>query len=184
MNSFALFISSLFEPMVVVYVLGLLGGYHAGFVGAQWFLYAASLTIFIGLATVLRLYFTHKDHTNWDVSERKKRFVPLLVLVVFFGIQYVVVKNFHNEMLSSLFLLFFVWNIGFFLITFKVKASGHLSVLTLAVCQIIAWFGFSYMPLILLLPLLSWSRIQLKRHTMKEVLIGIGYSGILFVWLN
>ena len=181
MNSIALLISYIFEPLVVIYVLGLLGGSYAGLTGSLWRIYIVSLTLFVGMAILVRLYFTRKDKTNWDVSDRKKRFVPLLCLSIFFGIQYFVIRSFGNASLSSLYLMLFVWNIGFFFITFKVKASGHLSSLTLAVCQTIAWFGFSYAPLILLLPLLSWSRLFLKRHTVSEVIAGISCSSILFL---
>lgn len=184
MNFFAKLISYIFEPMVVIYVLALLGGSYAGLTGSLWRIYIVSLTLFVGLATLVRLYFTRKDKTNWDVSVKKNRFVPLLVLTLFFGIQYFVIRNFDNTILSSLFLLLFIWNIGFFLITLKIKLSGHLSILTLAVCQLIWWYGNSVYWLVLLIPLLSWSRVLLKRHTIREVIVGICYSGIVFLWLN
>jgi len=177
-------ISYLFEPMVVIYVLALFGGSYGGLTGSLWSIYIASLTLFVGLATLVRLYFTRKDKTNWDVSVKKNRFVPLLVLTLFFGIQYFVIRNFDNKILSSLFLLLFIWNIGFFLITLKIKLSGHLSILTLAVFQLIWWYGNSVLWLVLLIPLLSWSRVLLKRHTIREVIVGICYSVIVFLWIN
>ncbi len=170
--------------MIIIYVLALLGGSYAGLTGSLWSIYIASLTFFVGLATLVRLYFTRKDKTNWDVSVKKKRFVPLFVLTLFFGIQYFVIRNFDSNILSSLFFLLFMWNIGFFLITLKIKLSGHLSILTLAVFQLVSWYGPVATPLFILIPFLSWSRMQLKRHTFKEVLIGIGYSSIIFLWLN
>ena len=180
----ALFISSLFEPMVVIYVLAFFGGSYAGLTGSLWRIYIASLTLFVGLATLVRLYFTRKDKTNWDVSVKKKAVCAASCSYFFFGIQYFVIRNFDNTILSSLFLLLFIWNIGFFLITLKIKLSGHLSILTLAVCQFIWWYGNSVLWLVLLIPLLSWSRVLLKRHTIREVMVGICYSSIVFLWLN
>jgi membrane-associated phospholipid phosphatase len=140
------------------------------------------ITIFFILVFVLRLFFVKKDHTNWDVSDRKKRFMPLLLLVVFFGVQYNLVRTtIGSEVLSTLFWLFFLWNIGFFLITLKVKLSGHLSILTLAICQSIAWYGASAIAFLLLIPLLMWSRVYLKRHTAQESVIGIAYAGVVFL---
>lgn len=183
-NRIALLISTIFEPMVVIYVLALLGGSYAGLTGSLWRIYIVSLTLFVGIATLVRLYFTRKDKTNWDVSVKKNRFAPLLILTLFFGIQYFVIRNFENNILSSLFLLLFIWNIGFFLITLKIKLSGHLSILTLAVGQLIVWYGNGALWLVLFIPLLSWSRVYLKRHTTGEVIVGICYSIIVFLWLN
>lgn len=184
MNSFALFISYLFEPMVVIYVLALLGGLNAKLVGTSFFVYLMSVSILVGSVVLMRLFFAKKDHTNWDVSERKKRIMPLLFLSVFVFIQYVLVRSFGNEVLTSLFFTLFIWNIGFFLITLKIKLSGHLSILTLAVGQLIVWYGNGALWLVLLIPLLSWSRVYLKRHTTGEVIAGICYSIIVFLWLN
>lgn len=184
MNSFALFFSSLFEPMVVIFLLALFGGRQGGLTGASWIVYVVSLLIFVGLVVMMRLFFQRKDKTNWDVSNHKKRFVPLVFLIIFFGIQYVVVSNFDIPVLSSLFLLLFLWGIGFFLMTLTIKVSGHLSILTLAVLQMVSWYGLSMLPLFLLIPLLSWSRLYLKRHTGIEVLAGILYSSILFLLSN
>lgn len=181
---FAKLISTIFEPMIVVYVVALVGGRHAGLLGDAWVWYALYLTIFISLVTLVRVYFASRYHTNWDISDRKKRVGPLVALMVVFGLHYFVVRNIDNASLTWLFILFMAWTVGFFLITLKTKLSGHLSVFTLALCIILKWYGVVALPLLLLIPILSWSRIQLKRHTMKEVLIGIGYSSILFVWLN
>lgn len=181
MNSFALFISSFFEPMVVIFLLALLGGRQAGLTGMSWIVYVVSLLFFVGFVAMMRLFFQRKDKTNWDVSDRKKRFVPLVFLIVFFGVQYFVVSNFALPVLSSLFLLLFLWSIGFFLLTLIIKLSGHLSILTLAVWQLVSWYGFAMLPLVLCIPLVSWSRISLKRHTVSEVIAGISYASILFL---
>lgn len=183
-EKFAKFISTIFEPMIVVYVVALLGGRHAGLMGDAWVWYALYLTIFMSLVTLIRVYFASRYHTNWDISDRKKRVGPLVVLMAVFGLHYFVVRSVDNASLTWLFILFMAWTVGFFLITLKTKLSGHVGVLTLALSIILKWYGDIAIPLLLLIPLLSWSRIQLKRHTMKEVFIAIAYSGILFVWLN
>lgn len=176
----ALFISTLFEPMVLIFLLALFGGRQGGLTGVSWIVYVVSLLFFVGFVAGMRLFFQRKDKTNWDVSDRKKRFVPLVFLIIFFGIQYVVVSNVDIPILSSLFLLLFLWSIGFFLMTLTIKLSGHLSILTLVVLQMMSWYGFSLLPLILCIPLVSWSRIYLKRHTVLEVIAGISYASILF----
>lgn len=181
MKRFALIISSLFEPMLIVYMLGLLGGWHARLSEIMLNIYVGSLTLFVGLVIGLRLYFKRKDNTNWDISNRKKRFTPLLLLTLFFAVAYYGIRSVGNTVLTHLFLLLLFWHLGFFLLTLKVKLSGHMGILTLAIGQLIIWYGTSMVPLVLIVPLLAWSRIVLKRHTMQEVIIGIAYSGVILL---
>ncbi|MBP9813964.1 hypothetical protein KBC80_02095 [Candidatus Woesebacteria bacterium] len=181
MMRFALIVSSLFEPMLVVYVLALIGGWHAGLSEIMLQLYVGSVTLFVGLVIGLRLYFKRKDKTNWDISNRKKRFTPLLLLTLLFAFAYYGIRSVGNTVLTSLFLLLLFWHLGFFLLTLKVKLSGHMGILTLAIGQCIAWFGVNMIPLILIIPLLAWSRVTLKRHTIQEVIIGVLYSGVILL---
>lgn len=179
MKRLALFISSICEPMLVVYIIALIGGSYAALSGSVWTYYVLLLTCIVGLVIGVRLFFKNKDHTNWDISERKKRFVPLFLLVLIFGIASLYVRSLDNPVLTDMFTRFFYWHMGFFLLTFRVKLSGHMGIATLAVGQLLVWFGWSMAPFLLTLPLLAWSRIVLKRHTMIEVIVGILYSGII-----
>ena len=181
MNRFPLIVSSLFEPMLVVYILALIGGWHAGLSDVMLQMYIGIVTIFVGLVVGLRLYFKRKDKTNWDISNRKKRFTPLLLLTLCFAVAYYGIRSVGNSVLTSLFLLLLFWHLGFFLLTLKVKLSGHMGILTLAIGQCIAWFGMSMTPLILIIPLLAWSRVKLGRHTIQEVIIGVAYSGVILL---
>ena len=180
-NKFALLVSSLFEPMLVVYILGLLGGMFAQLPSTSWWMYFSTITFFCGLVVFLRLFFKRKDHTNWDISERKKRFGPLTMLVVSFAIAYMLIRSFGNDVLTRLFLSLFIWHLGFLLLTLKVKLSGHMGILTLAIGQLVGWYGTRMLPLLCIIPLLAWSRIYLKRHTRKEVIIGIAYSTVILL---
>lgn len=179
MKRLALLISSILEPMLVVYIIALIGGRHAALSGAVWSYYVMLLSLIVGLVIGVRLFFKNRDHTNWDISERKKRLVPLFLLVIIFGIASLFVRSLENPVLTAMFTRFFYWHLGFFLCTFRVKLSGHMGIATLAIGQLLVWFGWSMAPILLALPLLAWSRIMLKRHTVKEVIIGVVYSGII-----
>lgn len=165
--------------MVVLYLVALIGGRHAGISGSAWMIYAVVISIVVGMVIGLRLFFKQKDHTNWDISERKKRFVPLFLLVCIFGASSLFIRPLGNSVLTMMITRFFYWHLGFFLLTFRVKLSGHMGIATLAIGQMLLWFGWSMAPLLCILPLLAWSRIILKRHTIKEVIIGVVYSGII-----
>ena len=55
---------------------------------------------------------------------------------------------------------------GFSLITFFWKISGHAFINALVTGYIIQWFGWSWWPVLLIVPLVSWSRVVRKDHTL------------------
>lgn len=176
-------VSKVFEPMMVCLALALIGAWHVhlrGFAYASYVLYIISVGTLVAIA---RVRFMRVMRTNWDVSNRVKRVRLLLLLLVFSLLLYWTVALWHNRQLSEFFGLFLAWLTGFFLITLRIKISGHLAVFVLALGLLVAWYEVSLWVLAILIPLLAWSRIKLKRHTIAEVILGIVYSfGVLLVY--
>lgn len=54
----------------------------------------------------------------------------------------------------------------------RTKISVHTGTIAGAVVSIIASWGALFLPLLLFIPLIGWSRITLHRHTISEVIIG------------
>lgn len=173
---FASLVSQFTEPMIIVMLLVVLSGWQAGLRGME-FVWFITYLVLISLAVwIARLRLVKSLHTNWDVSDRPKR-VRLLILLLGFSV--VVFSSFflfQNARLVGMSAQFFLWLLGFFLITLRTKISGHLAVFTLGVGYLMNWYGLLVMPLVFLLPLVGWSRLILKRHTLIEVVGGIAYS--------
>ncbi len=172
----ASFISTLTEPMVVVMVLVLVGGWHAGLTGYPllWFaLYLGVLSVVIWIA---RLRLMKSQRTNWDVSHRPKRVRLLLLLLGVSVLFFASLSLYGNSELMKLSGIVFLWLLGFFLITLKIKISGHMAGFLLASGLVIFWYGAVFALLLVLLPFIAWSRVVLKRHTIGEVIGGTGYS--------
>ena len=53
-----------------------------------------------------------------------------------------------------------------------IKVSVHMGAYVGAVVSLIASWGIKVLPLLLFIPLVGWSRIVLRRHTLTEVIIG------------
>jgi membrane-associated phospholipid phosphatase len=182
---FASFISSMTEPMAIFMLLALMGGWHVGLRNASYVWYVSYLLILSVAIWVARLRFMKTLHTNWDVSSRPKR-VRLLLLLLGFSVLFFSSLWFFGSMaLMKLSGTFFLWLLGFFLITLKVKISGHMAVLTLLLGYTTTWYGVMLLPSLLLLPIVGWSRVVLKRHTMGEVIGGFLYSVIFYeAWIR
>jgi len=179
----ASFISWLFEPMIVLFVLCMLAGWHYGLTGWAMSTYSVYVSVFTILIGVTRYILAKRSKTNWDLSDRKKRVMPLFVLTGIFCANLAVINLFGIDSLVRYFGLWLVSIIGFSVLTTRIKISGHLSVLTMAVATIIAWYGIWTAPILVIIPLVSWSRIALGRHTQVEVVGGIMYA-VLMVLLG
>lgn len=183
MNLLALFISRLFEPMVVVVFLALLAGWRANLAGADRRLYALYLSAQVVLIGLIWVAARRRLKTDWDISERKKRIRPLLILLLIVLGNWFVVRIWHNGELLNFFYLFALWLLGFFFITLRYKISGHVGVVTLAAGLVVTWFGRAWLPVFLTVPLVAWARVRLGKHTVGEVIAGVVYSwGLVWLW--
>jgi len=175
-------ISKITEPQVVLLAIALIGAWHASLRGIS---YASHVLYIVGLGvlvTVARVRFMRILRTNWDVSNRQKRVRGLMLLLCFSAVMYGTVLFWKNSALTRFYGLFFVWLTGFFLITLKMKISGHISVFVLSLGILAYWYEISLWVLMVLVPLIGWSRVKLRRHTVMEVVLGALYSFGILAW--
>ncbi len=59
-----------------------------------------------------------------------------------------------------------------------------MAVLTMAVATMIAWYGLWTMPFFIAIPLVSWSRLSLGRHTVGEIVGGISFAVLMVILGN
>lgn len=156
----ATLISRIFEPAILISII-----FFVTTRSAFW------LFVIIGPILGYRLWLKRKQNLDWDITDRKKRVMPLLFLCIFLILINMLVRVFAPR-LFSLSVLFLLWTIGFFLITLKYKISGHVAVATL--------FALFWPVTFFIVPLVAWSRVVLKRHTKGEVTLGFFYSLILY----
>ncbi len=177
-HKLATLISRLFEPMVTLAVITVWAAVHFGLQG--WGLQLFLLILVVGLIlpiVVFRYFLVKKGHVvDWDIHKRRERIKPLLVLVGFVIFAQFGVRQFVNSGLSELFFLYFIWIFGFFLITLKEKLSGHVGAVTLAGGLLIQWYGWGWWPVFLLPVIVGWARVVRKDHTLRQVILGWGYS--------
>jgi membrane-associated phospholipid phosphatase len=145
--------------------------------------------IFVPVICWMYIKSKNGSYTNFDVSDRKQRnslflfAIPLLIIVT--SILFLTHQS-HNTCITLLFATFLV--IISHLVNFYIKSSLHVSFtlfLAFLSIPISPIFGYSMMGFSLLI---GWSRIVLKRHTLKEVivgyLIGLTIGAILFYFVT
>jgi membrane-associated phospholipid phosphatase len=183
---FPTIISRLFDPLIVSTVLFLLAGQKNGVVGWDLGGFFAILLVTMILPPILALFWAIKTGriSNWDLSDRRQRIRAFSFFPLFLILDYLVLYILGIPLVLSVFLWFCVLFTGFFFITLFYKISGHLSYLTFIVCVVLYWYGWHVWPILFFIPLVAWSRLKLKRHTVFEVVVGVVYSICVFFLLK
>lgn len=185
MIKFAQFLSHIFNPVVFLLITPFVIVYKFTSnpaYAAKWFIFSA-LFIFIG--TLLLLVGRIRGiFSDIDVSKRKER-TNLYLMLYLLSLVYFVAAIFFKGISFPLSIVSFsiVLSILLFnIINHFMKISIHTSVASGFVTAITIIFGIEgLISTILIIPLITWSRIVLKRHTLKEALLGAVF-GILITF--
>lgn len=177
----ARFISFLANPIFILISLPyflVLKSSHNPQTALYWTFYS---WIFLAIFVVFVLVgIWKKIFTDIDISDRKQR--PILYLVG------ALLALFH---LFGLFLLhgppvLFITVMGIMLgiffgsvINIKVKASVHVAAISALVTALSIVYQGYYFLLFLLIPVVGWARLRMKRHTPAEVIVGAIFGSLL-----
>lgn len=138
--------------------------------------------IFISVIPYMAILLLYKAGKVSDIQipKRKERLFPLLivnacVIAGFFVLIYVQ----PEKLLLSVYMIYLLVLPVISLITLFWKISFHASYITLFSIVYLVVFGKWAILTIPLIPLVGWSRIKLKRHTLAQVLGGIAAISII-----
>lgn len=122
--------------------------------------------------------------SDLDLSNRKERqkFYPILLLL---AVAYLIAAVFFRGVLFPLSIIATGIVLGVLVYesaNYFVKASGHVGVVCALVLAIAIVYGLQgFLLTVWIIPLVGWSRLRLKKHTLKEELTG-GVLGALVTY--
>ncbi|MBI4080620.1 MAG: hypothetical protein HY430_02505 [Candidatus Levybacteria bacterium] len=143
----------------------------------KWFFFS---TAFISVVGMFVLYAVHrKIFTDFDVSRRNQRHLLFAVVgavsfVYLLGLIFLQGPPVLYIAIACIFISIFVFSI----INIFLKASIHLATFSAFVFILAVMYGERLLLLLLLMPVIAWSRVQTKRHSIDEATIG-GFAGVL-----
>jgi hypothetical protein len=174
----ATIISRLFEPFVVMGVMAWLAVTHSTLPEASRLpFFCIAILITIGLPVLLLLVSLKKRWiTDWDIHTRAERPKALAILICIEAVSIMTLRTIADPFLVMFMMVLLVWLTGFSVITLSFKISGHSGITALATGLIITWFGWGYWPVLLAVPIVAWSRVIRKDHTLVQVIAGAFYS--------
>lgn len=175
---FAEIISRLLDPVWEIPVAILLAVAFAASEGLRWrFL---GLLLFID-AIVPMIFFimmlVNKQIKDWDIQKREQR-VPLYTFTLICHLAGLwLAHELGKRELVEVLLVFYLVGIVFALITMKWKISLHAGVNAALITAINMFYGWEYVWLFGLLPIVAWARVYQKHHTWEQVVLGILLGG-------
>lgn len=182
MKLLAKVMSYLFHPVLFFLIMPFLVVYKEtsnSLYAVKWMMFSSAFVIF-GVMVVF--FETMKGNfSDFDISIRRQRsqfFITALIL----GLLYLAIALFFKGFVFPLSIMALGIALGistFAIINRFIKASIHVGVVCAFVISISIIYGLYTLPyLILLIPVVAWSRLVLRRHSIVEVLTG-GVAGTL-----
>jgi hypothetical protein len=141
-----------------------------------WFL---TILICVSFVPVLAYPFSHvipKIKAEGRDGQRKLAFI---FAVCGYIAGFLIVLLFHPPLgVSFILLTYFISGIllSFINKILHIKASGHSCGVTAPTFFIIIYLGIYFLPMLLVLPIVYWSRLTLGRHTIKQLFLGSAVS--------
>ena len=143
-----------------------------------------SLIFASALPMAIILLWAKKLNTDSDISNREDRFTPLIVGIISYFIGFLVLLTLGIDDFLTAILLCYSVNTGVvLLITTKWKISVHTTGLSGPVAALILLLGPIGALFGILYPILIWSRVLLKKHTLAQAIAG-GVQGFFLTVLE
>jgi len=178
-DRWALLISGMFSPLTIAIAAVAIAGYAINDESVLlWITLYIALTILPPALYIM--YLVRKGTvTDFHLNLRKERTKPFLLMTINTALVLLVMLLAGAPKLILVVIAAAVIQLSFMLlITLRWKISGHCTAATGLVVLALALFGEILLPLTLIIPLIAWSRIRLKRHTIAQTAAGIFLGAI------
>ena len=180
-------ISILLSPITCLFPTGLVIIFSHYSDGYNRLLWGLGAFIFLGLIPGGVFWLGMKKGTISDVdfTHRQERIPYLIIMVVFWLIASVLSWFFSGpQLITGLFVASTVVTTIDLIISLYWKVSNHSMFITAFALLVNGLFGWQYFWFFLLIPVVYWDRIVLKKHTLAQLLGGSALGLIFFLVLE
>ncbi len=169
-------VSLLFHPVLFILLMPFIVIYKKtqdGMYALKWEMFSI-----VFLFAVLAYFIWEKRKgafSDFDISKREER-KKFYIFLLFLTCLYLLVPLLYKGLVFPMTVISFgiIFGIALFAcLNYFIKASVHMGVACAYVITITAFYGINgFLLTFYILPLIIWSRLLLKRHTVKEIITG------------
>lgn len=137
--------------------------------------------ILIPYSFILYLYKRKKIHDLY-MLKRKERIIPLIFinLSVITGFLILLFMQ-STRLFSTIYMIYLIGLVVLSIITIYWKISFHTSYVTIFSIVFVTIYGKWALFTIILIPLMIWARVELKRHTWAQTISGVIITGLISI---
>lgn len=177
----ARWISAIFSPpLVSVFAVILMTEFATG--RTSYARAAGYAVLAIGLPVLFTLWMMHTGRvSDFHITIRKERTRPMIFMILS-GIvswSYLWFTKEHIDILTVFAGIAVLHMLFLLLVTLRWKISGHASTISGLCVFLIAYLGARALPFLLLIPIVIWARVILRRHTLAQSMAG-ALTGAIF----
>jgi membrane-associated phospholipid phosphatase len=172
-EALAEFISTISNAPIVAIVVFITIN-HSLIPDGSWVIYALTSAFFAGIMPIIiGSIWTKNKNIERDMPVKEDRFYPLILVILSYILGVGVLYLMDAPALTTVLMVCYLTNTCVvFLINLHWKISIHAMGMAGPLTALIYLFGWTGLILTLLLPVVGWSRVYLKRHTPGQVIIG------------
>ncbi len=171
----ARYVSNILAPVTVSVPMILLVAFYKASSVANALMYAAMTLFFLSIGPFAYIFIGVRlgKLSDVDVSKRTERVGPFIFGLISVCLGWFALVLTHAPMpLLNTVIVVALSGLIMMIITLWWKISLHASSLGAAATILTAFYGASMLPAFVLLVLVSWSRVVLRRHTVAQVIAG------------
>ena len=173
-----------YAPLVSIPVFALINYYLLNLNG--FIMITIICAVFAGIMPIILVLWWLKDKNgkdeeiDMDIPERSDRNYPLLLVILSYLIGFSVLYLLNAPPITTVLMFCYFSNtLAVFFINLYWKISIHSMGVAGPAAALVYVFGIYGLPFILIIPLVMWSRLYLKEHTVTQVIMGAAL-GFLF----
>ncbi len=110
--------------------------------------------------------------SDYELTKREERPIYYVTMTLLYAAFFFVLRSYNIETVTFVSLALLAVSTVITIVTFAWKISGHMAYSTLLFCTLAYLFSPYFFLMFLFTPLIAWSRVELKKHTWAQTVVG------------
>lgn len=119
--------------------------------------------------------------SDWEMTDMAERRLIFVLIVLAHAVSLGLLIVWGNDLTWQIRFIAWVIQVLGTALTYVWKISVHMACFTMIAILLLLLFGVQWWPVLLLIPLLAWSRVVRKKHTVTQVVAGTALTALVML---